>query len=125
MNFLTTKDTVPILTRRDYSSTGEITDHYVYTYNYYTQIKNELDELFRHPIGNNIRCDRIKRVIFSGPATIILWKDGTKTVVKCQEGEEDDREKAIALCMVKKVLGNKGNYYNHIRKALEMGECDD
>ena len=29
----------------------------------------------------------IKNVIFNPPATIVFWKDGTKTIVKC--GEHD------------------------------------
>lgn len=40
----------------------------------------------------------IKKVIFNDPATIILWKDGTKTVVKCQEGDTYDKEK-VSICV--------------------------
>ena len=36
---------------------------------------------------NTTKLPEIKDVIFNEPATIIIWKDGTKTVVKCQEGE--------------------------------------
>ena len=36
---------------------------------------------------------KIKDVIFNGPATIVKWSDGTKTVVKTQDGEEFDPEK--------------------------------
>ena len=36
----------------------------------------------------------IKKVIFSNPATIVLWNDGTKTVVKCGENETFDEFKA-------------------------------
>ena len=32
-------------------------------------------------------CPGIKKVIFNDPATIVLWDDGTKTVVKCSEGD--------------------------------------
>ena len=52
----------------------------------------------------------IKRVIFNDPATIVLWRDGTKTVVKCQPGDTYDAEKGLALCIAKKYLGNKGNF---------------
>lgn len=31
-------------------------------------------------------------VIFNGPATIVFWNDGTKTVVKCSDGDEYDPE---------------------------------
>ena len=62
-----------------------------------------------------------KRIIFNGPATIVFWKDGTKTVVKA-ENEEFDAEKGVAMAYLKKFLGNKGNYFNTIKKAIKMGE---
>lgn len=66
----------------------------------------------------------IKKIIFNGPATIVFWTDGTKTVVKCnKETEElDDREKAIFAACAKKLLGtNKtgSNYLDFIRPACE------
>lgn len=60
-----------------------------------------------------------KKIIFNGPATIVLWNDGTKTVVKCQDGDTFDKEKGIALCFMKKSLGNKSNFNNIIKKYLE------
>ena len=53
----------------------------------------------------------IKKVIFNRPATIVLWEDGTKTVVKCDSDEDFDYEKGLAMAISKKALGNKGNYY--------------
>ena len=61
---------------------------------------------------------RIKDVIFSGPCTIVLWKDGAKTIVRC-ENEFFDREKGLAMAICKKVLGtnNSGsNYYDIFKK---------
>lgn len=43
----------------------------------------------------------VKRIIFNPPATIVFWQDGTKTVVKCQNGEEFDPEKGLAMAIVK------------------------
>lgn len=60
----------------------------------------------------------IKNVIFNYPVTIVLWNDGTKTIVKC-EGEDFDPEKGIAMAFMKRAMGNKGSYYNIIRKWLE------
>lgn len=68
--------------------------------------------------GNHVICADsilIKRVIFNGPATIVFWNDGTKTIVKCQEGDSFDKEKGIALCIAKKVLGNQSNFNNVIK----------
>lgn len=58
----------------------------------------------------------IERVIFNDPATIVFWNDGTKTVVKCAEGDEFDPEKGIAMCISKKIFGNQRSYYNKIKK---------
>lgn len=63
-----------------------------------------------------------KKVIFSGPATTILWKDGTKTTVKCQEDDEWSPDTGIAMCYLKKMLGNKGNYNNIFRQARKVSE---
>lgn len=60
----------------------------------------------------------IKKVIFNDPATIVLWNDGTKTVVKAVD-EEFDPEKGLAMAITKKALGNKGNYFNEIKKWTE------
>lgn len=60
----------------------------------------------------------IEKVIFNYPATIILWEDKTKTIVKCQENESFDFEKGIALCIAKKALGNKSSYYDIFRKHI-------
>ena len=60
----------------------------------------------------------IKDVIFNPPATIVLWADGTKTVVKTQNGDEFDPEKGLAMAISKKALGNQGNYYNVFDKYV-------
>lgn len=54
-----------------------------------------------------------KKIILNDPATIILWSDNTKTIVKKNSKDKKfDPEKGIALCYMKKALGNKGNYNN-------------
>ena len=62
--------------------------------------------------------DAIDRIIFNDRTTIVFWKNGDKTIVTCQEGEEFDKEKAVALCIIKYIFGNIG-YYNKIFKAIE------
>ena len=51
--------------------------------------------------------------------TVALWKDGTKTIVKCQSGDTFDAEKAIALCFVKRAFKNRGCYNDWIREVME------
>ena len=64
----------------------------------------------------------IEKVIFNDPATIVFWTDGTKTVVKTQNGEKYDPEKGLAMAITKKTLGNEGNYYNTFTKWLKESE---
>lgn len=59
----------------------------------------------------------IKDVIFNNPATIVLWADGTKTVVKA-ENEEFDPEKGLAMAIAKKALGNGYGYYDIFKKYV-------
>lgn len=60
----------------------------------------------------------IKKVIFNDPATIVFWSNGEKTVVKCQEEDIFDPEKGLAMAITKMALGNRGNYFNEIKKWL-------
>ena len=67
----------------------------------------------------------IKKVIFNDPATIVIWSDGTKTVVKKQSKDykrKFDPEKGLAMAISKKFLGNEGNYYNEISKWVDTYE---
>ena len=54
----------------------------------------------------------IDRVMFNGPATIIFWKDGTKTASVCHKDDHYDYEKGLAMCMLKYLTGD--SYYNNV-----------
>ena len=58
--------------------------------------------------SNNVR---IRKVIFSGPATIVFWNDGDKTVVKCTKGDNLNYEMGIAMCTLKKLFGDSYRYF--------------
>ena len=77
--------------------------------------------------GTTIHKDvEITKVIFNNPATIVFWSDGKKTIVKCAGDEAFDEEKGLAMAISKRVLGNKGNYYNEFKKWLpEISVCED
>ena len=61
---------------------------------------------------------KIKKVIFNDPATIVIWADGSKTVVKCQEGDIFDKEKGLAVAISKRALGDKGRYCEEFKKWI-------
>lgn len=60
----------------------------------------------------------IKKVIYNGNHTIVLWEDGTKTVVACGEGDKYDPEKGLAMAISKKALGNTSAYYETFKQWI-------
>lgn len=70
--------------------------------------------------------DLISKVIYNPPATVIYWKDGTKTVVRCSDQDFDagrmDPETGILYAIVKKVLGNKGNFNDVLRRLVKRAK---
>lgn len=84
--------------------------HYVYRFFEHNLLKKEPE---------------ISKVIFNPPATIIIWDDDTKTVVKCGENDIYDPEKGMAMAICKKAFGNKGNYCNIFKQWLPKEEVQD
>ena len=69
----------------------------------------------------------IKNVIFSGPCTIVQWFDGDKTIVRC-ENEDFDKEKGLAMAIVKKFFGtneSKSNYNDIFKKWIQEEEVPE
>ena len=60
----------------------------------------------------------VDRIIFNPPATIVFWEDGTKTVVKCIEGQPYEKYAGFAMACMKKMFGSTSR-----AKAI-MNECD-
>lgn len=58
----------------------------------------------------------IRKVIFNDPATIVMWSDGTKTVVKCGPNDSFDKEKGLAMAIVKKMAGNDNRFHKIFKK---------
>ena len=50
---------------------------------------------------------RIREVMFNDPATICWFEDNSKTVAVAGHGDKYDKETGLAICMLKRVLGNK------------------
>lgn len=67
-------------------------------------------------------CDlllpRVERVIRNGPATIVTFTDGTKSVVKLRDGERDDQYVAVCIAIAKRVIGS-GTKLQHIVDNVE------
>lgn len=65
----------------------------------------------------------INKVIFNPPATIVLWTDGTKTVVKAKEtGKKKDKDKfseeyGLAMAIAKKFFGSRSAFVKAVENA--------
>ena len=112
---------------------GHVTGTAKVSYRSLDDIRND-DEvprnIYRHILNSTYgmsssHIPEIKNVIFNDPATIVFWEDGTKTVVKCQDGDEFDPEKGLAMAIAKKAYGNKGSYCNKLKKWLPKEKSVD
>lgn len=88
------------------------------SYKYYNNCVTTTNAFFNTNRTVQTVIPKIKDVIYNDPATIVFWEDGTKTVVKCKFNEKFDPEKGLAMAFSKKMLGNRGNYYNIFKKWL-------
>lgn len=61
------------------------------------------------------------KVIFNDPKTIVIWYDGSKTIVTCGENDTYDREKGLALCFMKRACGDKSGMFNKVLQGLLDG----
>jgi hypothetical protein len=90
---------------------GNMTKHIIPfdTIRYYSDIISTINCILEIVYGSDINrsvIPAIEKVIYNGPATIVKWADGTKTVVKCCEGDAFDPEKGLAMAISKKALGD-------------------
>ena len=88
-----------------YISVDGITFEPVDTYGAQFKVKDP-DPIFFNWVLANKTTD-IDRVIFNDPATIVFWKDGTKTVVKCHPEDTFDEEIGFMCCYLKRVISSK------------------
>lgn len=80
----------------------------------YNRIASDNGSYIKAPYSKQNAMNSITNVIFNNPATIVFWSDGTKTVVKCDERDEFDPEKGLAMAICKKHFG--GGFYNDVFK---------
>lgn len=67
----------------------------------------------------------VKKVIYSGPCTIVIWADDSKTIVRCQDGDTYSKEVGLLMCLAKKVWGTNtsgSNFNDYISKVISEKE---
>ena len=81
-------------------------------------------ELRKSQMQNKRLRAMVKKVIFSGDRTIIMWNDGTKTVTQCHELDVYDKEKGILACMAKKLYDNTNLFNEVIQEYVDFDTCN-
>lgn len=80
-----------------------------------------MDEFF-----NYVKTTTITRTIQNGPATIVFWEDGTKTVVKRSKNDpESDVYSAVAYALAKKRYRSNSRFKKLVDEHLEVKNRND
>ena len=74
--------------------------------------------------NNMIKIPGIKNVLFNDTkhTTTILFEDGTITMSKTTDGETYDHEVGFAMCIMKKMYGNRTRFQKEIKKWTSVCE---
>lgn len=62
-----------------------------------------------------------KRILRSGPCTIVFWEDGTKTIVRKAPDEEDNAYAAFTAALAIKIFGSN----QAVKRIVEMTETQE
>ena len=65
------------------------------------------------------------KIIVNGTATIVIWSDNTKTVVKCMDGDTFDVYNTFCAAFAKKLYGSNGLIKQLIKNALPEPEEEE
>ncbi len=58
----------------------------------------------------------IERVIFNKPATVLIFTDGTKTVVKTTEDDDFQPDHGFAMAVVKTIFGSGSSFKRYVKQ---------
>ena len=74
--------------------------------------------------NNMIKIPGIKNVLFNDTkqTTTVLFDDGTITMSKTMDGETYDREVGFAMCIMKKMYGNRTRFQKEIKRWTSICE---
>ena len=64
------------------------------------------------------KIPNIKQVYFNEPVTVVLWGNGDKTIVRCQDGDTYSKESGLAIAIMKYMSGNKGRFNDIFKKWI-------
>lgn len=63
-----------------------------------------------------------ERIIYNGPATIVFWDDGTKTVVKRAKKDKDNKYNAFCAALAIKLYGSNSAVSRYVNSGITEKE---
>ena len=114
---------VPSWINRDYSSYFKSMDGEMTSKELVNALKTAINSVYGLTAANLadyptlMTSSLIKRVIFSDRKTIILWNDGSKTMVSCAEGEQLDPYMGFCAAFTKGFFGSKHQVEKIVKNA--------
>ena len=77
----------------------------------------------RARVTNRIADSRMPiRWIRNGPATILFWKDGSKTIVKCNKEDEFDAQKGFLMACFERWTGMSKHQISKLMEKVSNNE---
>ena len=73
-------------------------------------------EMFYNNNKQSALLPQVDRIIYSGNKTIVIWKDKTKTIVSCSDGETFDEFDGFTAALAKKIYGSTCAVKKEIKK---------
>lgn len=86
------------------------------------EIHKYFEKAFKESTNMKNSIPEIKKVIYSGNKTIILWADNTKTIVSCKEGDVYDPYMGFCAAVTKKLFGTNSKIKKTIKQWLPKEE---
>ena len=97
------------------ADSNDILDALVNGYYPYLNKRYTLSYMTLNP--NDKYVENIDRIICNPPATIIIWENGDKSIVKCMDTDTYNPEQGIAMCLLKQMLSDDG--YRKLKKIMQ------
>lgn len=74
-------------------------------YQSYEPQKSVWDKYLKQEQERRLKKILPRKWVINGPATILFWQDGTKTIVKCNKDDEFDAQKGYLMAFFEKITG--------------------
>ena len=88
----------------------------------YDQLKEYTRPIVKGLINGlyGVQIPIVKRILVSGPCTIVFWLDGSKTIVRCKAGTKHSVYQAFTAALAKKIYGSNSQVNKIVKRNTEI-----